>query len=244
MSCNNCNECKNSCTCPKAEVGERGFRGLQGIPGIDGIDGIDGQDGADSTVPGPPGTNGTNGTNGIDGIDGDNGINGIDGIDGDNGLSAYEIWINAGNAGSEQDFLDSLEGPQGPSGGGLTWITNEVSGAGPQVATLVNHGYVHFNNLGTSPETDYLLPLGAAVGDIVKVLVRAGRAAIECDASQLIVYGVGNNTTGGSFTQPLEFFCGEGESIQMTYIGGAPGQWIIENFQTSEFNPDLVLRIV
>ena len=243
MSCNNCNECNNSCTCPKAEVGERGFRGLQGIPGIDGIDGIDGQDGADSTVPGPPGTNGTNGTNGIDGIDGDNGINGIDGIDGDNGLSAYEIWLNAGNTGTEQDFLDSLVGPSAP-GGGLTWITNECAGGGCDITAAVNHGYVHFNNLDTNGDSTFTLPTGATVGDTVKVLVRDGIAAIACDASQLIVYGTGNNKDGDSFTQPLKFYFGTGETIQLIYMGGTPGQWVIENFQTSEFNPDLVLRIV
>ena len=232
MSCNNCNDCNNSCTCPQGEVGERGFRGLQGEPGINGTDGTDGTNGtngADSIVPGPPGTNGTNGINGTNGFNGTNGTDGDQGIQGIQGIQ--------GDTGPQGD-------PGDPGAGGLTWITNEVAGAGPQVATLVNHGYVHFNNLGTSPETDYLLPLGAAVGDIVKVLVRGGRAAIECDASQLIVYGVGNNTTGGSFTQPLEFFCGTGESIQMTYIGGTTGQWLIDNFQTSEFNPDLVLRII
>jgi hypothetical protein len=103
--------------------------------------------------------------------------------------------------------------------GGITWSANS------------NYGYVS-NNGHPANASVYQLPTTASTGDIVKVVVLDGIAGIDCDASQSVVYGTGNNDTGGSFTQPFAFYFGKYEAIQMLYLGS--NKWIIDSFMTTE----------
>jgi hypothetical protein len=127
----------------------------------------------------------------------------------------------------------------GTGGGGLTWVTTLGAG-GNTVFANSNHGYVS-KNTHQSNGTIFWLPTTASTGDIVKVLCRSGRATLACDASQLVIYGTGWNSTGGSFTDPLDFYFGTGESVEAVYMGD--NQWIIDNFMTMEFNLDITTRI-
>lgn len=123
--------------------------------------------------------------------------------------------------------------------GGLAtfnWVTVTTIG-GSTYNAVSNTGYVSSNG-HPSNQTQYLLPSTAAIGDIVKVMVIDGRASLTVSASQQIVYGTGDNDTGGSFTAPLDFNFGKYESAEVTYIGS--NKWILSNFQTLEdlsYNP-------
>ena len=123
--------------------------------------------------------------------------------------------------------------------GGLAtfnWVTVTTIG-GSTYNAVPNTGYVS-NNSHPSHQTQYLLPSTAAIGDIVKIMVIDGRASLTVSASQQIVYGTGDNDTGGYFTAPLDFNFGKYESAEVTYIGS--NKWILSNFQTLEdlsYNP-------
>jgi hypothetical protein len=115
-------------------------------------------------------------------------------------------------------------------GGALTWQTiNTVGGSTYNAA--VNTGYVS-NNGHPLNDTEFMLPVTASVGDIIKLLVMDGIARITPTSPQSVVYGTGNNDTGGSFGTSLSFFIGKYESLEVTYIGS--GKWMLTNFQTTE----------
>jgi hypothetical protein len=117
--------------------------------------------------------------------------------------------------------------------GGLAsfnWVTVTTIG-GSTYNAVSNTGYVS-NNGHPANQTQYLLPTTAAIGDIVKVMVIDGRASLTVAASQQIVYGTGDNDTGGYFTAPLDFNFGKYESAEVTYIGS--NKWILSNFQTTQ----------
>ena len=128
-------------------------------------------------------------------------------------------------------------------GGGLTWVTETTTG-GSQYFPPPNYGYVSRNG-HPSNQSFFTLPTTGAttvnIGDVVKVVCMSGVAALNCDASQIIAYGTGNNNTGGSFTAPDDFYFGTGESVEAVYMGD--NQWVIDNFMTMEFNLDITTRI-
>ena len=117
--------------------------------------------------------------------------------------------------------------------GGLAsfnWVTVTSIG-GSTYNAVSNTGYISDNGHPAN-RTQYLLPLTASVGDTVKVMVIDGRASLTVAASQQIVYGTGDNDTGGYFTAPLDFNFGKYENAEVTYIGS--NKWILSNFQTTE----------
>jgi hypothetical protein len=94
-----------------------------------------------------------------------------------------------------------------------------------------NTGYISNNGHPSNP-SEYLLPTTASTGDVVKVMVLDGKAALAVSSPQSIVYGTGDNDTGGSFTAPLAFNFGKYESAEATYLGS--NKWVISSFMTTE----------
>lgn len=94
-----------------------------------------------------------------------------------------------------------------------------------------NTGYVSNNGHPSNP-SEYILPTTASTGDVVKVIVLDGKGALSVSAPQSIVYGTGDNDTGGSFTTPLSFNFGKYESAEVTYLGS--NKWVLSSFMTSQ----------
>ena len=127
--------------------------------------------------------------------------------------------------------------------GGLTWIkTSPPDTGGANYNALPNHGYVSVNIGGGLAYSEFLLPLGTVIGDVVKIVCEQGKANVRPTSPQIVLYGTGATATGGFFTTTEKFYIGIGESIELLYMGD--DNWIIDNFQTSEFNPNLVSRII
>jgi len=117
------------------------------------------------------------------------------------------------------------------SGYGLfSWETKTNIG-GITYSANANVGYISNNGHPSNPST-YMLPTTASTGDVVKVMVLDGKAAFETSSPQFIVYGTGDNDTGGSFTTPLAFNFGKYESAEVTYIGS--NKWLLSGFMTSQ----------
>lgn len=114
--------------------------------------------------------------------------------------------------------------------GGFTWVTVTTVG-GSTYNAAPNTGYVSDNG-HPSNDTEFMLPTTASVGDIIKLIVMDGIARITPTSPQEVVYGTGNNDTGGSFATALSFFIGKYESLEVTYLGS--NKWALTNFQTAE----------
>ena len=137
----------------------------------------------------------------------------------------------------------------GGASGGLTWITETFQSAG-SLSVLTNHGYILRSVLGDLSASTITLPLGAAVGDIIKIIGAGASAAVTCDASQIITLGMNFNVSQGLpaqpatvFTTPLKFYFGPSESMQLLYMGASAslpsqGQWVIDSFTTNADTAD------
>ena len=126
-------------------------------------------------------------------------------------------------------------------GGGLTWVTQTCAGACLSLTTLPNHGYINVNTNPGPQGSPFILPLGANVGDVVKIICRSGLGNVTCDATQVISFGggAGINSPGippgvgpTDFTTPIKFYIGQSEVIQFLYVGD--NNWVIDTFVTSQ----------
>jgi len=114
--------------------------------------------------------------------------------------------------------------------GGFSWVTVTTVG-GSTYNAVANTGYIS-DNAHPANDTEFMLPVTASAGDIIKVIVMDGIARITPTSPQVVVYGTGNNDTGGSFGTALSLFIGKYESLEVTYLGS--NKWALTNFQTTE----------
>ena len=113
---------------------------------------------------------------------------------------------------------------------GFNWVTVTTIG-GSTYNAVPNTGYVSDNG-HPSNRTQFLLPTTASVGDVVKIMVLNGKASLTASNTQSIVYGTGDNNTGGSISTPSDFNFGKYETIESTYLGS--NKWVISSFMTTE----------
>lgn len=231
--CKSCGS-KKRCNCPEQIPGPIGLTGPQGPQGDTGdqpayewngtqirFENPDGSWGPWVNLQGPPGPCGP-GIQGVQGLQGPAGPAGPVGPMGPAGPQGIE-----GPEGPQ-----GLQGPQGIQGipglGIVNWNANSYL-ADITVPAVANNGYFPSNSGGV---TTYILPLGAAIGDVVEITPVVGQARVETNLGDSIYYGTGNNTIGANFTTPQGFDFGVFETIRLMKISGAT--WVINNFETTD----------